>query len=88
MCIEHNELWIKVDFRIGIPLIAYMTGNDFDLARFYRDQGFVVVETTQRDTPVTFPLILRDCVGLVKQILCIRGFALTPYALYRQLRKS
>lgn len=88
VCIESNGLWLQIDGGPGIPNIKYLSESDFDLATFYRDKGFTIVETFQRNKSVTFPLILRNCVGLTKGILCISGWALTPYELYRQLEKE
>ncbi len=81
-----NGLWILADNRRGVPLIRYLTTEEFDLAGFYRDEGATVVETTQRETPLRGPYVAANCVGLVKSILCIRSFAVTPYGLYLHLK--
>lgn len=89
VCIEENGLWIQVDGRDGVPLVHYLAQSDgFDLASFYRDKGFTVVETEQGSSAVLSPLVLRNCVGLVKAVLCIRSFAVTPWQLYRHLRRK
>lgn len=88
VCIEQDDLWMQVDYGRGMPIISYLTTNDFDLAKHYRDQNMTVVETTQKDKPSSFPFVLRNCVGMVKQILCIRNFAYTPFGLYKRLIKE
>ena len=88
VCLLSNRLWLLVDGVNGIPVVRYLTTEDFDLAGFWRDQGFVVVETYQRSMPVTAPLTWRNCVGLVKSVLSIRSWSLTPYSLYKHLTRS
>lgn len=86
VCVHKNGLWLLVDGKIGVPDVRYLCEDDFDLKGFYEEKGYTVVETEQREKPVTNPLILRNCVGVVKAILCISGFSFTPYGLYRKLR--
>lgn len=85
--LDSSGLWLRVDGERGIPVVAYVTTSDFDLAGFYREQGYTVVETEQRSRPVTWPLVLRNCVGLVAAVLCV-PFAATPYRLYCRLMKG
>jgi len=86
VCVENNGLWIKIDFCSGIPSVKYLTESDFDLAGYYRGNGVTVVETSRRESAVTCPVAVRNCVGMVKQILCINNMAITPYGLYKRLR--
>lgn len=89
VCLERNGLWLKVDGERGVPVVEYLTQSDgFDLAAYFREQGCVVIETEQRQEAVFTPLILRNCVGMVKAILCIRSFAVTPRGLYRHLMRN
>lgn len=89
VCLESNGLWIRLDGECGVPVVQYLTPSDeFDLAGYYRDQGCVVVETRQRDTVPLAPLALRNCVGLVKAVLCVRSWAVTPWQLYRYLKRN
>lgn len=87
VCLDNNGLWLMVDGGPGIPNIKYLTENDFDLAQYYRESGYTVIETVQRKKAVTSPLVLRTCVGFIKAVLCITGWAFTPYQLYKQLEK-
>jgi hypothetical protein len=86
--LDENDNWIMVNGRQGVPDFHYLTGGDFDLPAFYREQGYTVIETEQRPTPIFTPLALRNCVGMIKGALCIRSWAVTPYGLYRHLLRS
>lgn len=88
VCLEDNGLWFLLDGGPGVPRIKYLTTSDFDLIKFYRDQGMTVIETSQRDKPVLSPFILRNCTGMVKAVLCIRSLSVTPYQLYQFLRSK
>jgi hypothetical protein len=88
VCIEDNGLWIQVDGGIGIPIIKYLTTSDFDVAGYWRSQGLTVIETTRRNQSILWPFKIHNCVGLVKWILCINSWSLTPYGLYKYLRKT
>tara|TARA_R110002096_G_scaffold336193_1_gene529667 strand:+ start:239 stop:589 length:351 start_codon:yes stop_codon:yes gene_type:complete len=82
-----DENWIKADWKTGVPEVRYVT-RDFDLAAFYREQGFTVIETEQGDRPTWSPITLNNCVGFVKSALCIRSWAATPWGLYRHLKRK
>jgi len=87
--VDTGDYWVKIDFGIGVIMVNCITGSDdFDLAQYYRDSGYTVVEVEQRQKTVTFPLVARSCVGMVKQILGISAFALTPHQLYKRLRRN
>jgi hypothetical protein len=85
-----RDLWILVDGLAGVPTVRYLTAVDgFDLAAFWREKGYTVVETEQRTRPLRAPMVHANCVGLVKAMLCIRApLALTPYRLYLHLTKG
>lgn len=89
VCVAAHGLWIKVEARHGIPDIKYLTTDDFDLARYFRNQGLAVVETEQRQRAVRFPLVARTCSGFVKAMLCIDAWwVFTPHQLYEYLRRT
>lgn len=87
VCFVADGLWIRVDAKHGVPFVKYLTTEDFDLAQHFRDKGWTVMETVQRQEAVTWPLALRNCVGLVTSFLCIGPWLVTPYQLYKYLRK-
>ncbi|MCH7485997.1 MAG: hypothetical protein IIC04_03325 [Proteobacteria bacterium] len=83
-----NGCWVVVDGAdAGLP-IDVLAGAEFDLAGFYRRQGFTVVETGARPPPSRplWPFMAATCVGVTKLTLGIRApFVLTPWRLYRLL---
>ena len=83
--IPNGEYWIVVDGQAGLPRIEVIAGTGYDLATFYRDEGFSVIEVKTRK-PIITPLIFSNCVGMVKVCLGIRSSALTPFQLYKYLR--
>lgn len=83
-----NGLWIEVNGARGVPFARYITpDDDTDLAEIYRSQGCTVQEVDIDQTAPPWPLLLRNCVGLVKAFANIRCFAVTPWQLYRYLEK-
>lgn len=82
-----SGLWLEINSQRGMVTLRYLTNADdvFDLGAFYREQGMNVVETTQKTDPVRSPLIARNCVGMVKAVLGVRSWAVTPYQLYKHL---
>lgn len=74
-----------VDARDGRPVFQALQGSGFDIAAFWREAGYTVVETVQ-GPPLRSPFVAVNCVGLVKAALCIHApFAVTPHQLYRHL---
>ena len=88
VCVESDGFWIQIDAETGITIVKTVATSDFDLAAHIKGMGFTVVETYQRQASVTFPFSIRNCAGLVKAILCIGSWSLTPYGLYKYLRKN
>ncbi len=81
--IASEEVWIRIDGQVGCPVFEVVAQASFDLATFYRAEGFTVIETEQRSTPTRWPLTLTNCVGLVKTVLCINAaLVVTPWRLY------
>ena len=81
-----GDYWVRIDGMGGVPEIEVVAGADYDLAAFYRRQGYAVVETEQRVRQPIAPFVAANCVGVVKAVLGLRApFALTPYRLYIRL---
>jgi hypothetical protein len=88
VCVRHGEFWMKIDGLAGVPSFEFLTAGDFDLAGFYRGQGFTIVETEQRQKPLAAPFIFNNCVGLVKAVLCLSApLVWSPWRLYRYLKR-
>ena len=84
ICLNNDGLWLLVDAAKGVPVVKYLCEDDFDLKNFYTDKGFTVIESEQGKA-LKSPLVLRNCVGMVKSVLCKGGFSVTPYGLYKRL---
>lgn len=85
-----GDYWVRLDSQAGRPAVEVVAGADFDLATFYRGEGFMVVETEQGGgTWAPWPLMVANCVGFSKAVLCIRApWVLTPYQLYRHMTRG
>ena len=88
VAIQSGECWIQIDGQAGIPEIESVAPADFDIADWYRGHGFTVVETHQRQKAPLGPFAVANCVGLAKAILCVHSPAITPYGLYKHLRRD
>lgn len=87
--IEDGHCWISIDGRVGVPVIAAVAPAEYDLAAFYREQGFTVVEMERGAAATRLPFINANCVGIVKVILGIRApLVLSPWQLYKYLRRK
>jgi hypothetical protein len=85
--VDDGTYIIMIDGLMGRPLVEVVSGSDYDIAEFYVKQGYTVVETI-RGSPPNIPLILSNCVGLVKAIIGINALTVfTPYQLYRRLTR-
>ncbi len=87
VAVLNKNCWVVIDGRNGVPDIDVFAQADYDLATFFRGQGFTVIETVQRGQAPRSPFAVANCVGLVKAILCVRSAAITPHGLYKHLRK-
>ena len=84
--VKVGECYIRVDNMVGRPVLDVVCSSDYDLAGFYRDEGYIVKETQQEDRLGLWPFVERNCVGLVKAILGLSApFIITPYRLYRRI---
>jgi hypothetical protein len=77
--------WIALDGRGGLPDIRVVAGEGFDLADFYRDHGFTVIEMEAPRHRSRVPFVARTCVGAVKAMIGIKSWALTPRQLHLRL---
>ena len=82
--VEVGQYWIRVDGERGRPVVEVIAARDYDLVSFYRSEGYRVVETHRRDDTMR-PLVLGNCVGVVKVMLGLRSWSVTPWQLYRRL---
>jgi hypothetical protein len=88
VAVQSGGYWIEIDARDGLPMVKVQCAADYDLAGFYRDNGFSVIEACQSARPPVGPVSAANCAGMVKAILGLRApLALTPYQLYRRLSR-
>lgn len=89
VCVFTDRYWIRIDAQSGMPSIEVVAWEDFDLAAYYRDLDFTVIETKQTGQPPPWPLAVANCVGLVKQVLAINApLVLTPFQLFKHMGKA
>lgn len=90
VAVNDGSDWIVVDARAHFTVVERLfVGPDYDLATFYRAEGFRVIETTAAEpakralAPIWF-----SCVETAKRVLGLRSWWIwTPYQLYRHLRR-
>ncbi len=86
--VASGESWIRIDAQLGCPAIEVVAPADYDLAAFYRAEGYTVIETQQQDGAAWF-FVLSNCVGMVKTVLGLGAtLVVTPWQLYRRLRRD
>ena len=87
VAVEAGDYWVFVDpnpdcIRFQVPAL-----KNYDLAGYFKNQGFSVVELNTTGAEVRVPLVVSNCVGVVKTVLGIRKFSIiTPHQLYKYLR--
>ena len=84
--VSDGTYWITVDGRMGLPVIEVVAASTFDLRSFYENEGFTVVAVA-KGGPVRVPYVMSSCVGMVKTVLGVRSISVTPYQLYKFIRK-
>jgi hypothetical protein len=91
--LQTEDGWVEFDYGTGIPHVSVMAASDFDLNSYYQSSGFTTVETEQSKS-IKFGINLfcgtitvANCVGLVKALLGVKYFSVTPYQLYKRLIK-
>ena len=84
---EHNT-WVSYDWAQGLPELRTEAALDFDIKTHYEAHGYDVVAIPEGErAAVQGPIVLNNCVGHVKSVLGIRGFALVPHQLYKLVTK-
>lgn len=89
VALQNGDYWIRVDGMSGVPVAEVVAAADYDLATFYREEGFTVSEVGVDDKAPRVPFASANCVGISKGFLGIRKpFIITPFGLYSYLRKA
>jgi hypothetical protein len=83
---HRTHTWVSYNWDQGLPVVRVEAALDFDVASFYTDQGWEVLDMSNVERKGAGGMfVLNNCVGHVKSVLGIRGFSLTPYQLYKRL---
>jgi len=80
MWVEYNTGAFGHDLRVACD-------GDFDLSRYYEDQGVEVFAIDTGDPSIHLPYTLNNCVGVVKSVLGLSSWALTPSQLRRHIKR-
>tara|TARA_R110002073_G_scaffold228573_2_gene389353 strand:+ start:2627 stop:3217 length:591 start_codon:yes stop_codon:yes gene_type:complete len=80
-----RNVWVSYNWHQGLPIIQSECAADYDLATYYRAQGYTVIEMERGIYPRIPLFILNNCVGHVKQVCALKSWAVTPHQLYRSL---
>jgi hypothetical protein len=86
---ERAKCWLSYNWDMGLPVVRAEAPIEFDVAGFYRDEGWRVLDLADHNPSVvrtTFSL--NNCVGNVKILLGIRSNSWTPYQLYRHMTRT
>lgn len=86
---DDGEYRIVYDARDGKPYTKAHLNTLDEMAEFYRGEGFTVVETEMGDKPLTAPLAIANCTGLVKAMCAIKApFVWSPYQLFKFIARG
>lgn len=86
----NGQNWLTIDPMLHkIEVVIQPVAGDFDLEKWYLEQGYQVLKTNLSAVQLTpAPLGLFTCVEVVKRIIGIHNFRIiTPYSLYKFLLK-
>lgn len=89
VALNNGRAWIELDPRGDGLHVSAEVSAPFDLAGYYRAQGYVVVAASVAVTRRRYALPWAfTCVETVKRVLGLQGWWLwTPWQLYRHLEK-
>ncbi len=93
VAILNEGYWIQVDTAVYGLDIRVVAGPNDDLKSIYEQNGYKVIETKSnipkiwKFNPFYGNVRVDNCVGLVKSVLSLNSYALTPYSLYKELKK-
>ena len=89
VAVEAGDYWVFVDpnpdcIRFQVPAL-----KNYDLAGHFKNGGSTAIELNITGAEVNLPLVVSNCVGVVKTVFGIRRFSIiTPYQLYKYLGRK
>jgi hypothetical protein len=81
-------MWVSYNWHQGVPQVRVEAALDFDIASYYRQDGWDVIPYEYEPEAVATPYVLNNCVGHVKSVLGIGGWSLVPNQLYKYITKA
>ena len=88
VAVRVGKYWIRVDGMAGVPAVAVVAPAEYDLATFYRAEGYTVVSCRRGSETPWLGWVFANCVGQAKMVLGLRApLAWTPWALHRRLTR-
>lgn len=88
IAVETQWAWLVIDAMEGRPEVREVCRAGEDLAKSYRDEGFEVVSLEVGDARPRLPFAYANCVGMAKAFLGVRSWAVTPFQLYKYLKRK
>lgn len=81
--------WLGINVTLEGVRVDALAPADFDLAGYYREMGLEVIEVQARPWERQLsPFVLNTCVGMTKQVLGVRSWAVTPHQLRKYLYRE
>lgn len=93
VCILTDGHWIEFDKVRGKFTVRIMVNDTYDMKYHYEQCGYKVIEFKPQKpkvwkfNPFYGNIMVANCVGMAKAILSIDSFALTPYQLFKTLKR-
>ena len=89
VALNDGRAWVVLDPCSHGTKVEAEIAADYDLAGFYRDCGFTVLEGRVTRQAKPYPVWFFTCVEAVKRVLGVRGWWIwTPHQLYRHLETT
>jgi len=80
--------WVEINGCSDGTVVRVIAGTDSNLKEYYETNGCTVL-SVERGGALKLPLVLSNCVGIVKATLGLGHFGVvTPYQLYRRILTS
>ncbi len=84
--LDYNNNWIVLDQTRDGPDIYFLGPEDYDVVQLYVNMGMRTLTVDVPRNRVIYPMMLSNCVGVVKSVLGLRKpFIITPLGLWRYL---
>lgn len=85
---DRTRIWIEHDVTAEGHVMQVVCDGDYDIISYYESEGrevYAIDFEPQRQ--INLPFLLNNCVGMVKALLGMDSFALTPRQLRSHIRR-